>query len=58
MFGISSLTYNKYMNKPIPKFYYDQIKAAGSLETAIDNFWNNTLPHYFTQGKLYRIEQE
>ena len=46
------------MNKPIPKFYYDQIKAAGSTETAVDNFWNNTLPHYFTQGKLYGIEQE
>jgi len=47
-----------YMNKPIPKFYYDQIKAVGSLETAVDNFWNNTLPHYFTQERLYGIEQE
>ncbi|KAI9860743.1 MAG: hypothetical protein M1813_005666 [Trichoglossum hirsutum] len=31
---------------------------AGSLENAVDNFWNNTLPHYFTQDKLYGIEQE
>lgn len=46
------------MGKPIPKFYYDKIKAAGSLETEVDNFWNNTLPHYFTQDKLYGIEQE
>jgi hypothetical protein len=28
------------------------------LETAVDNFWNNTLPHYFAQEKLYGIEQE
>ena len=46
------------MSKPIPKFYYDKIKAAGSLETEVDNFWNNTLPHFFTQDKLYGIEQE
>ena len=46
------------MSKPIPKFYYDKIKAVGSLETEVDNFWNNTLPHYFTQDKLYGIEQE
>lgn len=42
----------------MPKFYYDQIKKAGSEENAVDNFWNNTLPHYFTQAKLYGIEQE
>ncbi|KAI4275265.1 MAG: hypothetical protein L6R35_006282, partial [Caloplaca aegaea] len=47
-----------YLAKPIPKFYYDKIKVAGSLETEVDNFWNNTLPHYFTQDKLYGIEQE
>ncbi|KAH0538229.1 hypothetical protein FGG08_005148 [Glutinoglossum americanum] len=58
VFGSSPLTYGKYMSKPIPKFYYDKIKAAGSLENAVDNFWNNTLPHYFTQDKLYGIEQE
>jgi hypothetical protein len=34
------------------------IKALGSSETAVDNFWNNTLPHYFTQDKLYGIELE
>ncbi|KAI9773440.1 MAG: hypothetical protein M1840_007656 [Geoglossum simile] len=47
-----------YMSRPIPKFYYDKIKEAGSLENAVDNFWNNTLPHYFTQDKFYGIEQE
>ncbi|KAK2805762.1 hypothetical protein FQN50_006038 [Emmonsiellopsis sp. PD_5] len=47
-----------YLSKPMPKFYYDQIKKAESLENAVDNFWNNTLPHYFTQDKYYGIEQE
>lgn len=42
----------------MPKFYYDQIKKPGSLENAVDNFWNNTLPHYFTQDKFYGIELE
>jgi hypothetical protein len=46
------------MSKPIPKFYYDKIRELGSFENAVDNFWNNTLPHYFTQDKLYGIEQE
>jgi len=46
------------MSKPIPKFYYEQIKMPGSMETAVDNFWNNTLTHYFTQDKFYGIEQE
>jgi hypothetical protein len=57
VFESSPLTYGKYMSKPIPKFYYDKIKEAGSLENAVDNFWNNTLPHYFTQDKFYGIEQ-
>lgn len=39
-------------------FYYNQIKQAGSDENAVDNFWNNTLPLYFTQDKFYGIEQE
>ncbi|PGH01637.1 hypothetical protein AJ80_08983 [Polytolypa hystricis UAMH7299] len=47
-----------YLSKPIPKFYYDQIKKPGSEENAVGKFWNNTLPHYFTQDKLYGIEQE
>ncbi|CRG83140.1 hypothetical protein PISL3812_00488 [Talaromyces islandicus] len=48
----------KYMSKPVPKFYYEQIKIPGSMETAVDNFWNNTLLHYFTQDKFYGTEQE
>ncbi|KAK2768353.1 hypothetical protein FQN54_000207 [Arachnomyces sp. PD_36] len=48
-----------YLSEPVPKFYYDQIKNGDdSLKNAVDNFWNNTLPHYFTQDKLFRIGLE
>lgn len=31
---------------------------AKSDEIAVDNFWANTLAHYFTQEKFYGIERE
>ncbi|KAK2785903.1 hypothetical protein FQN53_007279 [Emmonsiellopsis sp. PD_33] len=55
---LALLTFIKYLSKPVLKFYYDQIKKAAPLENAVDNFWNNTLPHYFMQDKFYGIEQE
>lgn len=48
------------MSKPVLKFYYEQIKKAGSesSEPTVSNFWNNTLPLYFTQDNSFGIELE
>ena len=42
-------------------FYYEEIKkerVEDFLEGSVDNFWNNCLPMYFTQKKMYGIEQQ
>ncbi|KAL8721500.1 MAG: hypothetical protein Q9225_001845 [Loekoesia sp. 1 TL-2023] len=55
---LNLLTYDKYMAHTMGKYYYDEIKKAGSVESAVDNFWNNILPLYFKRENLYGIEQE
>ncbi|KAK2750688.1 hypothetical protein FQN57_002761 [Myotisia sp. PD_48] len=47
-----------YWDDEMCRFYYSEIKKPGSLENAVDNFWNNTLGDYFTKQKKYGIEQE
>jgi hypothetical protein len=47
----------RYMNTTIQKYYYDQIKRAGSLENDVDNFWVNLLPDYFQKRLNYGIER-
>ncbi|EZF27171.1 hypothetical protein H112_00816 [Trichophyton rubrum D6] len=48
----------KYLRKPVPQFYYSEIKKHGFQETPINHFWAHVLPLYFTQDRLCGIELE
>ncbi|KAG5208166.1 hypothetical protein GTR04_5962 [Trichophyton interdigitale] len=47
-----------YLCKPVPQFYYSEIKKPGFQETPNNHFWAHVLPLYFTQDRLCGIELE